>query len=246
MEMSPAELERVQSELQALQAERRLLSQSLEFHERDRQLLAFEIHDGIIQDMTAALMFLEAAGGKATFGDAKGQETYSRGLRMLRESVAEARRLIRGLIPVQLDERGLATSLEKLVEKFRTDQGMEIDFAANVQLHHLVPAVELIVLRIVQEALNNVWKHSQSLVAQVQLVQHADALEVIVHDRGVGFDPAQVKPTRYGLAGIRERARLVGGQATIESEAGQGTHVSVRIPLAETLLPPDLHDRAPV
>jgi two-component system sensor histidine kinase DegS len=100
-------------------------------------------------------------------------------------------------------------------------------------------------LRIVQEALNNVWKHARTSAAQVQLMQDADGLVVTIQDRGVGFEPAGVKPTRYGLAGIRERARLIGGQATIESAAGTGTLVSVRIPLAQTLLLPDLQDRAP-
>lgn len=231
-----AELERLQADLAALQAERKLLVQSLEFHERDRQLMAFEIHDGIIQEMTAALMFLETAGGKATFLDRETKEIYDRGIRVLRDCVTEARRLIRGLIPVQLDERGLAASLERLVEKFRRDQGLTIDFTTQLQLKHLVPAVEMILLRIVQESLNNVWKHSRSSAAQVSLVQHGGELEVLVQDQGAGFAPTQVQPTRYGLTGIRERARLLGGQATIDSAPGKGTRVVVRFPLSESVV----------
>src|SRR5687767_941812 len=112
------DVERLQAELAAVQAERKLLVQSLEYHERDRQLMAYEIHDGIIQDMTAALMFLEAAGAQAAFAAPDVKEQHERGVRILRDAVQEARRLIRGLIPVELDERGLARSLEKLVEKF--------------------------------------------------------------------------------------------------------------------------------
>src|SRR5204863_4967857 len=138
------------------------LLRSLEFHERDRQLLAFEIHDGIVQDMTAAVMFLETGASGAAFAKQDDQETFQRGLRLLRESVAEARRLIQGLIPVVLDERGLASSLENLATRFRTDHGLEIDLTTKVDFIHLTPAVEMVVLRIVQEALNNVWRHSQS------------------------------------------------------------------------------------
>jgi signal transduction histidine kinase len=221
------------SELDRLKAERQLLAESLEYHERDRQLLAFEIHDGIIQDMTAALMFLEASGGKATFADPGGQQSFDKGLRLLRDSVAEARRLIGGLIPVQLDERGLDISLENLVTRFQEDHGLEIDYAAELRLKHLAPAVELIVLRIAQESLNNVARHSQSPRAEVGLVQGAGELVLTVQDFGIGFDPAQVKAGKYGLAGIRERARLAGGEATIESRAGQGTQVTVRIPVRE-------------
>lgn len=239
------DVERLQAEVANLRAERKLLHQSLDLHERDRQLVAFEIHDGIVQEMTAALMFLESAGANATFDLPESKEKYERGVRVLQEAVTEARRLIRGLIPIELDERGLAASLERLVEKFRADQGLEIDFHAEVGLDHLVPAVEMIVLRIVQEALNNVWKHSHSNRAQVRLVQHDDELEVMVTDWGVGFRQSDTQKSRYGLTGIRERAKLVGGTATIVSQLGRGTRVSVRFGLRDALVPPALVDRAP-
>jgi signal transduction histidine kinase len=238
------DVERLQAALAAAQAERKLLVQSLEYHERDRQLMAFEIHDGIIQDMTAALMFLESAGTQATFAATNFQEQHERGLRILRAAVTEARRLIRGLIPVELAEEGLAVSLDRLVERFRTDQGMEIDYCADVRVRRLVPAVEMMVLRIVQEALNNVWKHSQSSRAQVRLLQWGDDLEVAVRDWGVGFDPETASKTRYGLTGIRERARLLGGVATIDGGPGSGTRVSVRFALRDGLLPQSPVDRA--
>ena len=224
-------------ELEALQAERQQLLRSLEFHERDRQLLAFEIHDGIVQDMTAAAIFLGAAFEGATFTDQHDKEACERGLRVLRESVTEARRLIQGLIPVVLDERGLANSLENLAARFRDDHGLEIDLTTKVNFIHLTPAVEMVVLRIVQEALNNVWKHSQSPRAEVRVTQTDQELRVGIQDWGVGFDPAQVKKTRYGLTGMRERARLFGGTTEIDSSPGSGTRIIVTLPLADAILP---------
>jgi signal transduction histidine kinase len=231
------DVERLQADVAALREERNLLVESLAFHERDRQLVAYEIHDGIVQGMTAALMFLESSGAQAKFSSPEALEQFERGVRVLREAVNESRRLIRGLIPVELDERGLPASLAKLVNKFRTEQGLEIDYQEDVQLHRLVPAVELTVLRIVQEALNNVWKHSQSRRAVVRLVQRGEEMEVSVEDFGAGFDPGQVAPSRYGLAGIRERARLIGATATIDSRPGQGTRVSLRFALRDAILP---------
>ncbi|MGI8980070.1 MAG: sensor histidine kinase [Pirellulaceae bacterium] len=225
-----------EQELQALKAERQQLLRTLEFHERDRQLLAFEIHDGIVQDMTAALIFLDAAAEGASFADEKDKEACDRGLRILRDGVTEARRLIQGLIPVVLDERGLVNSLENLAARFRDDQGLEIDLTANVSFVHLTPAVEMVVLRIVQEALNNVWRHSQALKAEVRVRQTDHELRVGIQDWGVGFDPAQVKKTRYGLAGMRERARLFGGTTEIDSFPGQGTRIIVTLPLADAIL----------
>ena len=232
----PSELEQLRAELAHLQAERKLLSESLEYHERDRQLLAFEIHDGIVQDMTAALMFLEAAQGEASAAGGAAREKLDRGIGLLRRSVEEARRLIHGLIPVQLDERGLVASLENLINRMQTDHSLRIDFMANMQQQHLVPAVELILLRIVQEALSNVWKHSQTQAAEVRLSQRGEELTLTIRDQGVGFNTSQVKPTRYGLTGIRERARLIGGEATIDSQPGRGTQVTLRLKLRPELL----------
>ncbi|MCI0357711.1 MAG: sensor histidine kinase [Planctomycetaceae bacterium] len=239
------DVERLQAEVANLVAERNLLHQSLHLQERDRQLVAFEIHDGIIQEMTAALMFLESAGLSASFASPEAKELHERGVRVLQEALHEARRLIRGLIPIELDEHGLAASLERLVAKFRSDQGLEIDYRAEVSLDRLVPAAELIVLRIVQESLNNVWKHSQNNRAAVRLVQDNDELEVTVSDEGVGFSLADAPKSRYGLAGIRERARLLGGTATITSEPGRGTRVVVRFSYRELRVPPALVHRGP-
>src|SRR6185295_2211686 len=200
-----------EQEIEALRAERQQLLRSLEFHERDRQLLAFEIHDGIVQDMTAALIFLDAAAEGATFADERDKQACERGLRILRDSVTEARRLIQGLIPVVLDERGLGSSLENLVARIGNDHGLEIDLTTKVNFVHLTPAVEMVVLRIVQEALNNVVRHSQSPKAEVRVTQTDLELRVGIRDWGIGFDPTNVKKTRYGLTGMRERARLFGG-----------------------------------
>ena len=105
------DVERLQAEVASLRAERKLLLKSLDLHERDRQLIGFEIHDGIIQDMTAALMFVESAGSQATFATPEMREKHDRGVRVLQAAVQEARRLIRGLIPIELDARGLSASI---------------------------------------------------------------------------------------------------------------------------------------
>jgi len=227
-----------EQEIEALQAERQQLLRSLEFHERDRQLLAFEIHDGIVQDMTAAVMFLESAASGAEFAQEDDKATCQRGLRLLRDSVAEARRLIQGLIPVVLDERGLVASVENLVSRIGSDHELQIELTTKINFVHLTPAVEMVVLRIVQEALNNVWRHSQSPRAEVRVTQTDHDLRVGIQDWGIGFDPAEVKKTRYGLAGMKERARLFGGTTEIDSSPGHGTRIIVTLPLADAILRP--------
>jgi signal transduction histidine kinase len=240
---APEELARLQNELAALARERdallrdrALLHRSLELHERDRQLLAFEIHDGIVQDMSGVVMLLESAARQATFTTPAAQELFERAVRTQRESVAEARRLIRGLIPVVLDQAGFVVSLQKLTQRFAEEQQIQVTLQTSVQLKHLAPAFEMIILRIVQEALNNVWRHSGAEQADVTVTQQGDQLLLTISDAGAGFDPTQVKTTRYGLTGMKERARLLGGSTQIESAPGKGTRVSVTMPLAQAVV----------
>lgn len=244
--MSAEELTQLRQELAALQAEREillrdraLLQHSLELHERDRQLLAFEIHDGIVQDMAGAAMLFDTAGRNATFTTPAAEQQFARALRTLRESVAEARRLIRGLIPVVLDQAGFVASLQKLVARFEDDHELQVSLQTNVQLTHLAPAFEMIILRIVQESLNNVARHSGTTAASVQVTQQGEQLLLTIADAGSGFDPAAVKSTRYGLTGMKERARLIGGVTQIDSQLGQGTRVQVTLPLTQAIVAAD-------
>ena len=108
--------------------------------------------------------------------------------------------------------------------------GLNVAFQHNFGSDRLESKLEGAIYRIVQEALNNVKRHSQTDHASVQLSQENGALRVVVRDEGVGFDPTQVMPDRFGLRGIYERARLFGGEARIESEPGEGTTVSVQLP----------------
>jgi signal transduction histidine kinase len=238
------ELDRLRDELAALTKERDallrqrlLLLRSLELHERDRQLLAFEIHDGIVQDMSAAVMLLDYAGRDASFGNQPAEDAFTRAVSTLRESLAGARRFIRGLIPVVLDQTGFIASLQSLISKFESAQGLKVHFTSAVQLTHLAPAFEMIILRIVQESLNNAWRHSGAQEATVHVEQQGMELRLTIRDAGRGFDPATVEATRFGLTGIKERARLIGGAAQIHSAPGQGTVVEATLPLAEAIVP---------
>lgn len=228
---------RVEQE-EALDAERRLLKRLLELHERDRQLISYEIHDGIVQDMTAALMFFEASRIKLAENDPS-QEAFEHGLRLLRGSIDEARRLINGLQPPVLEDEGVVAAVEALVADLRASAGLEIELVVDVGFRRLAPALEMAIYRIVQEGLNNVWHHSRSPRARVELVQRDDTIDILVQDWGIGFNPAQVSKRRYGLTGVRERARLLKGRAEINSAKGQGTSLRVELPLIDALMPSD-------
>lgn len=227
---SVLDITQIKAAEQVVRREADELQRMLELHVRDRQLIAYDIHDGIVQEMTGAVMFLEAFRYEA--GDTAGKnESFRRGLSLIRESIAEARRLIGGLRPPRLDEEGIVPALQELVEQTAAMMNIEPEFVADVTFGRAAPPMELAIYRIVQEALNNVWKHSQSKKVRIELVERAGRVSVIVQDWGVGFDPASTGTGRHGLIGIRERARLLGGEATIDSAPASGTRICAEFPL---------------
>ncbi len=223
-----------------LMSERRLLKRLLDLHERDRQLVAYEIHDGIVQDMTAASMFLQAAASAIPADKEAAKSSFEKALRLVRESIDEARRQINGLRPPVLEDEGLVKAIDSLAEETAAKYDLPVTFQHDVRFERIAPALELSVYRVVQEALNNARRHSQTPRVEITLVQEDDSLAISVVDFGVGFDISGVPRGRCGLTGIQERARILGGSADITSEPGKGTRIHVRLPLTDALLPDEL------
>ncbi len=145
----------------------------------------------------------------------------------------EARRLIGGLRPPILDESGIVAAIEYLCSERRQSGQSQIEFVVRVQFHRLAAPLEVALFRIVQECLTNACRHSQSPKIRVELSQLENRVRLTVQDWGVGFDPQEVKGERFGLRGIRERVRLLGGAADINSSPGKGTIITVELPLLE-------------
>ncbi len=220
----------------ALRKEQALLRQLLDLQERDRKLVAFEIHDGLAQQLSAVQMMLQTLRNPELRRSEGAAETVENLLGMLNGSLDETRRLIGGLRPPGLDESGVLAAVSWLMNDVRRRQDVQVEFVHGPGLDRLAPPLEAVVFRIVQESLNNACRHGQSGRVRVELDQSDGRLRLSIRDWGVGFDPQAVKPDRFGLTGIRERARLFGGTATIDSTPGQGTQVTVELPLVEDLL----------
>jgi signal transduction histidine kinase len=212
--------------------------------DQEHALLGFELHDGLVQDITGARMQLESllVNGKIPSGPLR--ESLARVVDLLRRAVEEARRLIDGLRPPELDEKGLIGAISSLTAD-QPEGGPKIGFVAHVPMGRVDPCLERMVFRIVQEAVTNVRRHSGSERAEVRLNQVADRLEIVVQDWGAGFDPAQVAKDRLGLKGICQRARLLGGRAEVDSRPGNGTRLVVELPLADLACEtPVMNDRS--
>ncbi len=199
--------------------------------EQFRRLLAYEIHDGFVQHATGAMMHLETVIQTGCVPDGSVRNEIGLCLELIRKAVAEARQLIGGLRPPLVEEQGVVGALRYLIDD-QPPGGPSIEFEANVQFDRLEPLLETVIYRITQEAITNLRRHSKSARAVVRLVQVGDRVSIEIRDWGIGFFPNGDEVKRFGLRGIRERARLLGGRAVIDSTPGQGTRVVVDLPLA--------------
>ncbi|HLI27178.1 MAG TPA: histidine kinase [Chloroflexota bacterium] len=228
-------LERSRAELEASMAERARRSRALGVAE-ERNRLAREIHDTLAQGLTALTLQLEMADALLDDAPERARGSIQRALQLARANLQEARRSVLDLRAAPLEGLSLPEALEQLAAEFTRDHG--VPCAATIQgLQGRLPArLETGLYRLAQEALANVAKHARPSRVDLRLVQQPGRLELIVADDGVGFDPRAPVCAGphggFGLAGMRERAALLGGQLVVDSAPGRGTRVVVQVPLA--------------
>ncbi|WP_244206860.1 sensor histidine kinase [Streptomyces swartbergensis] len=197
----------------------------------ERERLAREIHDTLAQGFTSLVMLIQAVEAELDHDLPEAR----RHLRLMdetaRQNLAEARALVAGGTPADLDGASLPDALGRLA--VRHDAALEVTGPVRT----LPAGPEVVALRACQEALANARKHAGSSVAVgVSLAYADDMLTVSVRDEGPGFDPAAVRGG-YGLAGLRARAVEVGGTAEVRSAPGDGTVVTVRLPVVRRETP---------
>jgi two-component system, NarL family, sensor histidine kinase UhpB len=200
---------------------------ALAAQEGERLRVAQELHDEIGQTLTAVTIQAE----RAADGDpAEASEALRRLADAVRESLDEVRRIARELRPEALDDLGLVNALIALCNRLGAQDGPQVRRELQSTLPGLSPDVELVVYRIAQESLTNALRHSGARSAMVSLKADAEILTLRVADDGRGM-PARLPGDTAGIAGMRERALLVGGRLSIDSSPDQGTEVRLTVPV---------------
>lgn len=156
----------------------------------------------------------------------------------LNEGIAVKRRIVENLRPSSLEQLGLIAALEVLCQDVSSSLGIPV--MPQLEAVELDRDAELTVYRVVQESLTNISKYARARHAWVSLMRQEGQARVIVRDDGLGFDVSQVRPGHHGLLGMRVRVESHSGSLSITSSPGQGTRVSVEIPLS----PPPAPDQA--
>ena len=216
---------------EALAKEHRNLKHMLRSSDNERQLIAYEIHDGLAQQLAGAIMQLQAFNHLKDKNPKDAANAFDAGLTILQQGHFEARRLIARVRPPILDESGVVEAVAHLVNELRREKGPKIEFLNSVEFDRLEPTLENSIYRIAQEALTNACKHSKSRRIWVSLLQRGDRLRIEIRDWGAGFDPKAVPKGHFGLEGIRQRARLLGGKCSIKSTTGKGARIRVELPV---------------
>jgi len=216
---------------EALRRERQTLKHLLHASDHERQLIAYDIHDELAQQLAGAIMQIQTFAHLKDKNPTAAAKALDAGLTMLRQGHSEARRLIAGVRPPILDEEGISAAVGHLVNEQIRLKGPKIDFHSGVAFDRLDPTLENAVYRIAQEALTNACQYSKSERISVSLLQREDRLRIEIRDWGVGFDPKAVPKSHFGLEGIRQRARLLGGKCSIRSKGGKGTRIMVELPV---------------
>lgn len=223
--------ERIRAE-DAILHEQGILRRLVQSSDHERRLISYEIHDGLAQQLAAATMYFDTFQNLRNQNADEAAEAYTAGMNMLRQSLVEARRLINNVRPPVLDDEGILAAISHLVSDYRGPDAPLIEFHDDVRFDRLNPVLENALYRITQEGLNNACKYSQTNRVRVELVQRDNSsIRAEIRDWGVGFDPNVVKDGCFGLEGIRERARLLGGRAVVVSLPGQGTQIIAELPL---------------
>lgn len=212
--------------MRRLEAERlRAGSAALRAQEQERARVARDLHDEVNQSLTGLLLRLEAVREEAP-QELKGELDATKAV--ANQAMMELLSLARQLRPTALDDLGLAAATAGQVEQIAA-AGVDAELDADGDFSDLDNDVQLVVYRVAQEALSNATRHSEATRIGVTLRRTESGVELEVADDGEGFAFEQSE-RGLGIAGMRERALLVGGELTIESRPGQGTTVRLFIP----------------
>jgi len=206
---------------------------------QERERLARELHDNLVQVLAYANMQAQAAREMLAKGETKTVDAYLVRLAdATKEAHADAREYIVGVKTGVSPERGFLAALRQYLQRFGQTSGLDTELIIPepevLAEAGLEPVVEVQLLRIVQEALTNIRKHASASAVRVRFAVDGDHAQVEVEDNGLGFDPALLPPgdaQTFGLDIMRERAEEVKGSIKVLSAPGQGTRIAMRVPL---------------
>jgi signal transduction histidine kinase/ligand-binding sensor domain-containing protein len=216
-------------------AQEHFSQQLLASQEQERKRIAAELHDSLNQTLVI-IKNRALLGLKTPDHHDRAREQLGEIAEAAAQAIEEAREIAYALRPYHLDRLGLTKAVAELLDRIADAHGLKITGALDDIDGTFAPEAEINLYRIVQEGLNNIVRHAQATAASVKISRQADAVELTIQDNGRGFAPGEGRAGGerrggFGLVGLAERARMLGGQMAVQSAPGQGTTISVRLPV---------------
>jgi two-component system sensor histidine kinase DegS len=204
----------------------------------ERTRIALDIHDGLVQTLVGLNYKLDLCGELMQTDPAQCRLLILETRELLKAAIEEARQVVFNLRPLHFDRMDLVPAIRNYLKTYARQYRIETDFKIRGDEHRIPPRVKIFLFRIIQEALSNVQRHAKATRIGVDLTIGKSDLRTTLSDNGRGFDLEEVsshpeKWASFGLKGIMERARLLGGTAIIDTKLGQGTKIVLRVPLVE-------------
>jgi len=202
----------------------------------ERTRIALDIHDGLVQTLVGLNYKLDLCSELMEKDPAKCRALILETRDLLKAAIEEARQVVFNLRPLHFDRMELLPAIRNYLKTYSKQYQIGTDFKVRGDEHRIPPRVKMFLFRIIQEALSNVQRHAKATRIGVDLIIGLSDLRTTLSDNGRGFDLEAVsshpeKWASFGLKGIMERARLLGGTAVIDTKPGQGTKIVLRVPL---------------
>ena len=233
--------ERIETERKLRESEKRLRFLSSELmttQERERKRIAQELHDSIGQYLTTIKLRIRQVHDNIPDPDkAPVLESLNTITTIVQETIGEVRKIVMDLRPSILDDLGIQATIRWFCREFRiTYSNIEITEEIDIKEEELPDDLKIVIYRILQEALNNVAKHSKADHISLSLFKEEDFVVLKIEDNGIGLDVSRITShndsrTHFGLTGMKERTELSGGSFSVESEKGTGTVITAKWPL---------------
>jgi len=215
------------------ESERALVEKLITAQEEERKRIAYDLHDGLIQDLVGARFYLNQSKTLLVdrFTDPAYEKLFNAGYESLSGAIVEGRRIMQGLHPSILDDLGLVEAITELSQNAAHQSNWEIELQLATLQQEPDKITNVTLYRIAQEALSNACKHAKAQHVQVKLWQNG-GLHLVVADDGIGFDPDNPPQSEsgWGLRTMQERINLLHGSINIHSQPGKGTALSIWIP----------------
>jgi PAS domain S-box-containing protein len=227
-----------QEQLRVSHEQLRRLSAHLEsVREEEKRVIARDLHDETSQLLASLSAHLEAAIKALPDGADKSSSLLRTSQTISTTILDEIHKLIRELRPSVLDKLGLIPAINSLIENYLTELGIKVTFKTTGTVKRLSPAMEIVLFRVIQEAFNNIVKHSKAKEVSVGVSFGKDRIRIEIKDNGVGFNVKDVLNVEdsshgWGLIGMKERVQLARGSLIINSDCGRGTELFIDVPLS--------------